>query len=43
LQQAASDLSAQEMAARILQDVALFVGDVEQGDDITLVVVRCDG
>jgi sigma-B regulation protein RsbU (phosphoserine phosphatase) len=43
LQQADSGLSAQEMASRILQDVALFVGDVEQGDDITLVVVRCDG
>ena len=41
LQQADSGLSAQEMADWILHDVALFVGDVEQGDDITLVVVRC--
>ena len=43
LQQADLRLSAQEMSNLILQDVAAFVGDVEQGDDITLVVVRCDG
>jgi len=42
LQQTDRGLSAQEMADRILQDVAVFVGDVEQHDDITLVVVRCE-
>ena len=43
LQKADLRFSAQEMADKILQDVAMFVGDVEQRDDITLVVVRCDG
>jgi len=43
LQQADLGLSAQGMVDEILQDVALFVGDVEQRDDITLVVVRCVG
>ena len=42
LQQADLEFSAQEMSALILQDVAVFVGNVEQLDDITLVVVRCD-
>jgi len=43
VQQADSGLSAQEMADKILQEVAVFVGDTEQRDDITLVVVRCVG
>ncbi len=42
LQKADLRYSAQEMADKILQNVAMFVGDVEQRDDITLVVVRCD-
>ena len=43
LQKADLRFSAQEMADKILRNVAMFVGDVEQRDDITLVVVRCDG
>ena len=41
VQQADLGLSAQGMVDKILQEVAVFVGDVEQRDDITLVVVRC--
>jgi sigma-B regulation protein RsbU (phosphoserine phosphatase) len=41
LQQADSDLSAQEMVDCILQDVTAFIGDVEPSDDITVVVLRC--
>lgn len=42
VQQADSELSAQEMANWILKDVTGFAGDVEPADDITIVVVRCD-
>jgi serine phosphatase RsbU (regulator of sigma subunit) len=42
LQKADLNLSAQQMADGILQDVTAFVGGAEQGDDITLVVVRCE-
>ena len=43
IQQSDTGLAAPEMAEKILQDVAVFVGNVEQRDDITLVVVRCVG
>jgi len=42
LQEIDLSLSANEMVDRILQDVTMFVGEVEQSDDITLVVVRCE-
>jgi sigma-B regulation protein RsbU (phosphoserine phosphatase) len=42
VQQADSDLSAQEMVDWIVKDVTEFVGDVEPSDDITIVVLRCN-
>lgn len=41
VQQIDLKLSAQEIIDEILQDVTVFVGDVEQSDDMTLIVVRC--
>jgi len=38
---AATDLSAEDMMHHILQDVRTFVGEMEQYDDITIVVLRC--
>jgi len=34
-------VSSQEMVDIIINDVAMFVGDVEQYDDMTIIVVRC--
>jgi len=41
IRQADMNLSAEEIIKHILQDVMAFVGDAEQYDDMTLVVVRC--
>jgi len=38
---AATDFSAEDMMHHILQDVRTFVGEMEQYDDITIVVLRC--
>jgi len=43
IQKADSSLSAQEMVDWILQDVTAFIGDVEPSDDMTIVVLRCNG
>jgi serine phosphatase RsbU (regulator of sigma subunit)/streptogramin lyase len=43
VQEASSPLSAQEMVDLIVSDVTAFAGDLEASDDITVVVIRCDG
>ena len=41
IQQADSELNAEEMIRRIVLDVKAYVGDAEQYDDMTIVVLRC--
>jgi len=43
IRQADANFSAEEMIKHILQDVMAFVGNAEQYDDMTLVVLRCLG
>jgi len=41
IEQADTDISVQDMVNLIREDVTQFVGEVEQSDDITIVVIRC--
>ncbi len=41
IRHATANLSAEEMIQHILQDVQAFVGETEQYDDMTVVVLRC--
>ena len=43
IQQADPGLSAQDMVDLIVRDVTEFIGSEEASDDITIVVLRCEG